>query len=43
MTNNGKSKLQFEGVNHGVSSVKRMVSQVLSDDFRQECTLILGG
>ena len=39
LTNNGKTAI--ERLDHGVTSVRRFLRQNLSDDFRQECTLIL--
>ena len=33
----------FERINQGVTSVKRFIRQNISDEFKQECMMILSG
>lgn len=33
----------FDKIDHGVTSVRRFLKQNLSDDFKQECILVLQG
>jgi hypothetical protein len=42
LASNGKQTM-FDRINHGVTSVKRFIKQNLSDEFKQECILILSG
>ena len=33
----------FDQIHHGLTSVKRFLKQNLSDDFKQECILVIQG
>ena len=33
----------YDQIHHGVTSVKRFIKQNLSDEFKQECILVLQG
>ena len=42
VTIKGKENV-FDRIDHGYTSVKRFLKQNLSDDFKQECILVLQG
>jgi len=42
VTLKGKQDM-FDKIDHGVTSVRRFIKQNLSDDFKQECILVLQG
>ena len=42
MTLKGKENI-YDKIDHGVTSVRRFLKQNLSDDFKQECILVLQG